>query len=372
MPGICHFNRRREIILCSNPITRTYFIIVILTLFYCEIFEHWVHRFQWKDLPSKNNDFGSESNSLRILFVADAQIQGVRYELPGILGYITRLDSDRYLSRTFSHALAHSTPDVIIFMGDELDEGSVSTDEEFKEMADRFHDLFYEQWVLEHGQKVLSLPGDNDVGGEGQDKFTAENMKRFMKSFPGNLTSYFKFLEVVQSNRMSNSLDFSYIPKRKVGNVRFLVSHVPITAFRGYYSKVLTENSDMDIIFSAHEHKSMHLITDRKSGKHLNTEKWENNDVWTMNVFANHNELHEIMIPTCSYRMGVPQMGYGVANIDKNGRLFYTVYWLPSRFKQLFIYIGILAAGVVIGIAQVCFPCCRKYFCTTYKKIHPV
>ena len=31
--------------------------------------------------------------------------------------------------------------------------------------------------------------------------------------------------------------------------------------------------------------------------------------------------LYELTIPTCSYRMGVPEMGYGVLTISKKGLL---------------------------------------------------
>ena len=38
--------------------------------------------------------------------------------------------------------------------------------------------------------------------------------------------------------------------------------------------------------------------------------------VYTFNL-NDPNELHEIVVPTCSYRMGVPNMGYGAAVIGK-------------------------------------------------------
>jgi len=33
--------------------------------------------------------------------------------------------------------------------------------------------------------------------------------------------------------------------------------------------------------------------------------------------FNDSSKLYEITIPTCSYRMGVPQMGYGAAVVGK-------------------------------------------------------
>ena len=38
--------------------------------------------------------------------------------------------------------------------------------------------------------------------------------------------------------------------------------------------------------------------------------------VYTFNL-NDTNELHEIIVPTCNYRMGVPNMGYGAAVIGE-------------------------------------------------------
>jgi hypothetical protein len=40
-----------------------------------------------------------------------------------LLGIITRWDSDRYLSKTFSWAKYAYNPDVVVFLGDLMDEG---------------------------------------------------------------------------------------------------------------------------------------------------------------------------------------------------------------------------------------------------------
>ncbi|UYV74010.1 hypothetical protein LAZ67_11001810 [Cordylochernes scorpioides] len=53
------------------------------------------------------------------------------------------------------------------------------------------------------------------------------------------------------------------------------------------------------------------------------------------------NIVHEIMVPTCSYRMGTDHMGYGVLFLDAAGKIKYKVLWLPSRFRQLYLYLGL-------------------------------
>ena len=42
--------------------------------------------------------------------------------------------------------------------------------------------------------------------------------------------------------------------------------------------------------------------------------------------------MWEVVVPTCSYRMGVQQMGLGVARLNKQGDVFYANLWLPSRW----------------------------------------
>ena len=57
--------------------------------------------------------------------MADPQLQGVMYESPFPVGPITRWDSDRYLGKTFSWAISAYSPQVVVFLGDLIDEGNV-------------------------------------------------------------------------------------------------------------------------------------------------------------------------------------------------------------------------------------------------------
>ena len=50
--------------------------------------------------------------------------------------------------------------------------------------------------------------------------------------------------------------------------------------------------------------------------------------------------MHEINVPTCSYRMGVKEMAFGLAAFDfASGDVTYVNLWLPSRFSLLYLYI---------------------------------
>jgi hypothetical protein len=51
----------------------------------------------------------------------------------------------------------------------------------------------------------------------------------------------------------------------------------------------------------------------------------------------------ELQSPTCSYRMGVSEMGFGLLLIDPSGDgsllINYQILWLPGRLKQLVFYL---------------------------------
>ena len=61
----------------------------------------------------------------------------VCYIMHGIL-----LHSCSYLSKTYSHALHHVQPDVVVFLGDLLDEGSKASEDEYQSYMQRFSAIF--------------------------------------------------------------------------------------------------------------------------------------------------------------------------------------------------------------------------------------
>ena len=48
----------------------------------------------------------------------------------------------RFLSKGYRRALEHTQPDVVVFLGDLLDEGSSASDQEYDLYASRFHSIF--------------------------------------------------------------------------------------------------------------------------------------------------------------------------------------------------------------------------------------
>ena len=48
----------------------------------------------------------------------------------------------RYLSKTYLRTVQHVHPHLIVFLGDLLDEGSITNQEDYNEYAQRFHNIF--------------------------------------------------------------------------------------------------------------------------------------------------------------------------------------------------------------------------------------
>lgn len=82
------------------------------------------------------------------------------------------------------------------------------------------------------------------------------------------------------------------------------------------YRQVLKELSPQ-VIFTAHEHKAMHVS--------LDTATDQLSEIWILSphetplyqLRMDVGDIHEVQIPTCSYRMGTPHMGYGLAYIGR-------------------------------------------------------
>lgn len=119
------------------------------------------------------------------------------------------------------------------------------------------------------------------------------------------------------------------------------------------------------IIFSAHDHDSYKFVGKKSSPKA--EQFWmlrDDEKIWTIDLFS--EELHEISVPTCSYRMGKQRYGYGFAFFTRSGTLKYTVLWLPSRFTQLWYYFWGLCLCVALLLYPFCVQC-HEWFCTTPK-----
>ena len=196
---------------------------------------------------------------MRILLVADPQIQGNLHEGPW--GFVRRWDADRYLAKTFSWANSAYSPNLVVFLGDLLDEGSEADEDDYAEYVQRFKSIYgltpddlakcaaagsgvQAGGLLKDSCQTVFLPGDNDIGGEGIDPVTVPKVKRFNQNFPSKSKYHFESknvtLDVIPVSALLQHVtapaagqdDFAFkdvVPKNKQANeVRIVISHFPV------------------------------------------------------------------------------------------------------------------------------------------------
>nr|XP_050848831.1 metallophosphoesterase 1 isoform X3 [Vespula vulgaris] len=290
-------------------------IIIFASILYNEFLVYEIQKFKWALRDCKD--------CVKVLLVADPQILGEKNEdYTG--SWLARWDSDRYLEKTFSRALRYSQPHVIAFLGDLMDEGHIANAEKFNKYKKRLDSIFQ---TPDNIMKIY-LPGDNDIGGE-EDKVSTNIQNRFHYAYSQPDVLVYK---------------------------------------RVTFFKVIKELSPQ-IIFTAHEHKALHIS--------LDTATDQLSEVWILpphetplyQLRMDVGDIHEVQIPTCSYRMGVRNMGYGIAYIDTQEKIVeFTILWLPNRFLQLKIYIFIIILVILLLLCSCICTCCSKTY-TTYNRI---
>ncbi|XP_023209567.1 uncharacterized protein LOC111612568, partial [Centruroides sculpturatus] len=314
---------------------RLKFIVLLLSI--CLLFNEWLiyHILPLIKWP-KLSKLPLSSDELKILLIGDPQLLGDYFTGSSLLGHISQWDSDRFVQKTFNLALNHIQPDVIILLGDNLDEGEIASDQKYKKYINRFLNIFSQ---LDFN-KVIIIPGDNDIGGENGDALS-DKIDRFDSYFKKDVFLNVKFAEFVKVNYLTRSSEYEITPKLIPGKIRIILSHVPLTPIPSYFVKKVLSFVQPHLIFSAHEHISMHIVSDRYTQASVSTIPTFNEQGTLERINLTNDCTHEILVPTCSYRMGTEKMGYGMAILYPNGVLYYSVLWLPSRLKQLYFYLGL-------------------------------
>lgn len=133
------------------------------------------------------------------------------------------------------------------------------------------------------------------------------------------------------------------------------------------------------LLFTAHEHKSMVISTNAllQGDRQIIPITSDNSQVLEFSLGA--TDMYEFIVPTCSYRMGTEQIGFGYAVLGEffwcekkflviylefleNNELRYTVLWSPSRFRQLASYLV-----VIVGIIFF-YLCCKLRYKSGYMR----
>ncbi|OXU20292.1 hypothetical protein TSAR_013928 [Trichomalopsis sarcophagae] len=315
---------------------KVYFIGLLLgiTVLYNEFLAYEIQAFKWS--------LRKCTDCVTVLLIADPQILG--YQNENYKGSAWAMwDSDRYLKKTFSRAVSRTQPDVIVFLGDLMDEGHIANAEDFEKYKRRLAHIFD---TPDHIMKIY-LPGDNDIGGE-EDMVSSHIHERFNYAYTQSDTLVYSTATFFKVNRLTKTIPaapkeafLNDYAERNTTNV--VLSHMPLLFMPGTFVQNVLKELSPQIIFTAHEHKAMHMS--------LDTATDQLSEIWILpphktplyQLRLDMGDIHEIQIPTCSYRMGTPNMGYGLAYIDTQEKtLDFTILWLPERFYQIWLYLYVL------------------------------
>ncbi|XP_065090334.1 uncharacterized protein LOC135711390 [Ochlerotatus camptorhynchus] len=342
---------------------KIYLSTLLLLIAYNEYLIHIFHSLQWAQIECQTD------KCLKILLVADPQILGNTFDKK-LYWPLANLDSDRHLSKTYRKALQHTTPDVICFLGDLMDEGSVASDVQYDEYYARFANIFTQPRA---DTSMIYIPGDNDI--EDRDpQIMKRNIQRFHQYYSEQPTwELLRRVKFYNINRFVGSMPTAEHINPDSESLTIFLSHISLLKAAGYFSEQAIETFHPNVIFSGHDHTSQIAILHRnnlfKEVNHvpLNTDRNRRQDISTFNlVNLRHNqELLEINVPTCSYRMGFMKIGYGYAVLDGD-ELKYTVLWTSQRFYQLAVYslmiipMKLICGQIWCNIFKRYWSCCRS------------
>ncbi|XP_067672644.1 metallophosphoesterase 1 homolog [Haliotis asinina] len=349
--------------LCSrlrNLTFRSFLLLIVLTtVIINEFLVHRIQSWRWPAMPHSHKD---QEEEMRILFVSDPQIIGYQDELMFPIGSLTRWDSDSFLSRTFSVAFSYVQPDVVVFLGDLMDEGSRATPAEYEIYMGRLESIFYS---AKHVKKIF-VPGDNDIGGEGRDFRSPFKITRFENHFE-NLTGIERvgFIDFIKLDlRFNRNMPLEQrkllekLKKHFTAPLRLIVNHeTMLPKLKSFIHPILMEVQP-HLLMSGHWHEARRFECEDCLSNNVDTGHWPvtQEDLTEIDSYLDIDlnkplAVNEIMVPTCSYRMGEPNMGYGVGLLDPEGHLKYTVLWLPSRYIQLYAYLGVLVLVAILFVS---------------------
>ncbi|GMT26227.1 hypothetical protein PFISCL1PPCAC_17524 [Pristionchus fissidentatus] len=343
--------------------------LAVLLLFWNEAIYPFIHSSLWNTITENDG-----LQAARILIVADPQLIGYQNE-PLFMGPIARFDSDRYLSRGFFYALRHGRPDLIIFLGDLVDEGVEASTEEFDLTMARFDNIFASYKSIQR----IYVAGDNDIGGEAEQVITTLR-NRFSKRFPNVLSMRDLGLRGVAVDEMNvfNGELRNLTAATRDDKLSLMLSHAPIIRSFGVGARQASERNS-DLILSAHDHTAW-SYTRNRAGSSSSFERTQIEGEGVIEKTIGRDQpVIELQTPTCSYRMGVPDMGYGLLTLrtidDETGKgkleleAKYTVLWLPGRYPQLLSYLVILVWLLIITAHRVLYSCLRSIVLTRNKTV---
>jgi len=346
-------------------VTKLCCLILAATVSYNEFLSYWLHATSWPRVPQSRE-------ATTLLLVADPQILGEDHEPGGALGALRRWDGDRYLAKAYRWAVSAYSPSTVIFLGDLTDEASEADMDQMARYSARFHSIY----PKEEGRGMVYLPGDNDIGGEGGDPVTRVKIDQFDGHFGPSSPSHpaTEWLDIVPVSRLTQHGSYNLSVKPGLlspSRMVIAVSHLPVLPLNGRFAQQVLELVNPDMVFSAHDHHGYLYTGERGSGRMAReVDKFDRRDTnapFTLQTRSKDGQaslssmVWEVVVPTCSYRMGVQDMGLGLAVVSREGEVFYANLWLPARFTMLYSYLGsllvvalLLGGRRVVALARAC------------------
>lgn len=220
--------------------------------------------------------------------------------------------------------------------------------------------------------QAIIIPGDNDIGGENGEIVTPRNVLRFKEAF--GTRPFYKIGDtmIYTLNRMSHEIPEA-APQHLLDTGppvarTIVISHLSLLFQQSQYAERVLNLLQPTVIFSGHLHRSLSIKRNRHEyhtkANPLNVHDHDKYDMHEFDVTETVNSERsflEILVPTCSYRMGEKNVGYGMATIDKD-HLYYTVLWSVERFYILYAYLVVLSLWAIAGLFFGSLVLAKKYF----------
>ncbi|KAA3678475.1 uncharacterized protein DEA37_0005327 [Paragonimus westermani] len=180
-------------------------------------------------------------DEVRLLLVADPHVQ--LYHTYWYYGeYFALMDSDRYLRRYFRRMRRLTEPDAILILGDLVDGDNNVSNDIFLHAVERVKQMF----VVSHPTPCFVIPGDNDIGGEGDDPVTDQRTDRFKRAF--GVLSNSQHIRFVHLHGNTPWDELTKPANVHDTHITILLSHIPAVS-----SQAVTD-LEPDILASGHDH----------------------------------------------------------------------------------------------------------------------
>lgn len=204
--------------------------------------------------------------------------------------------------------------------------------------------------------KMIYLPGDNDIGGEGTEMVKPSKVKRFYNYFENRSQWKLKNnLNIYHINRIIHEMpllpeeDAPQIEENS-GYTRVFISHFSVVLTPGAFSYKAIQRFKPHVIFTGHYHKSSQITSEVNRLRFSSTTLFLSHTMtYDLRTIEANLEVLEIQVPSCSYRMGEQHIGFGQA-IFENGYLHYTPLFIINRFTQFKMYLVFVVILILVNI----------------------